>query len=80
MSVEDRLLVIAKLVIRAESELVGSRVRDVAADLQMTFPSHARDGEAEHFPNADTALQAGDRTTVQADCAKRRQLHQRNQN
>lgn len=76
--VEDRLLVIANLVVQAGSDLVGSRIRDVTADLQMFFLSHVRDGEAKHFPNADTSLQAGDRITVQTDPKTLRQLHDRN--
>ncbi|GIW79041.1 MAG: hypothetical protein KatS3mg105_0848 [Gemmatales bacterium] len=76
--VDSRLLVVARLTIRPNSELIGKRIRDIGAAKQTFFLAHTRQGIVTHFPPADTDLQQGDIVVVQTEPNNLKTLHQWN--
>lgn len=76
--VDHRLLVVAALNIQPDSELLGKRVGDLRTSHRVLVLSHARNGEVNLYPEAQTFLQTGDRITVQTEPAILRELHRLN--
>jgi Trk K+ transport system NAD-binding subunit len=76
--VEDRLLVVANMVIQAESELAGMKIGDIGAKHRVFVLAHVRGGATTHFPTADFELQPGDEITVQTEPPTLKQLHRWN--
>ncbi|MCI0410405.1 MAG: NAD-binding protein, partial [Acidobacteria bacterium] len=76
--VDDRLLVVALLHIQADSQLLGQRVGDLRASYRVLVLSHARSGQVNLYPEAQTLLQTGDRITVQTEPPTLRELHRVN--
>jgi len=76
--VDDRLLVVAALHIQADSQLLGQRVGDLRASYRVLVLSHARNGQVNLYPEAQTLLHTGDRITVQTEPPTLRELHRVN--
>jgi voltage-gated potassium channel len=73
--VEDRLLVVARLQICANSELIGVTVGQLVRTHQLVVVTCKR-GEGTIFhPPSDTVFQAGDAVTVECEPQKLRTLH-----
>ena len=51
--VGDRLLVVARLELRADSELAGQQVRDLCVNHHVFVVSHERGGRAVFYPDGD---------------------------
>jgi voltage-gated potassium channel len=73
--VGDQLIVVARLTITAESQLVGKKIRDVKTDHKIFFLSHKRGPEETHFPHSDCEFQVGDEVVVQTEPATLKLLH-----
>ena len=76
--VGDRLLVMAKLTVNADSELIGKAIRDLGRGEHIFVLSHERREHAATFPSADTVFEAGDQLTVQTEPATLKRLHEMN--
>jgi len=73
--VGDRLLLVARLVVNPDSELVGKTIRQIGTDHQAFILAHTRDGRETHFPPGDTSLQPGDLIVLQTEQATLKKLH-----
>jgi len=71
----DRLIVIAKLTIRPDSELVGKAVRELGRGEHVFVLSHLSNGKPELFPSAENVFAPGDEITVQTEPATLKRLH-----
>lgn len=76
--VGERLLVVAKLTVRAGSDLAGKQVRELGQDGRAFVLMHQHDGEAAFMPAAETALEAGDVITVQCEPPTLKDIHRLN--
>jgi voltage-gated potassium channel len=73
--VADELIVVAKLSINPESELIGKTIGDYGKQHNIFFLSRTRGGEITLYPPSATDLQAGDSIMIQTSPARLRQLH-----
>jgi Trk K+ transport system NAD-binding subunit len=71
----DRLLVVASLTVRPNSEFIGRTIRELSGRDRIIILSHGRPGEPALFPSADAVIAAGDQVTVQTEPAVLRRLH-----
>lgn len=76
--IRDKLLVVANIEVRAGSQLVGKKVRDLRSQDRSLVVAHERGDSVSFFPDGDTVLQAGDRISVQTDPRKLQDLHRWN--
>jgi voltage-gated potassium channel len=74
----DQLLVVARITINSDSQLIGRTIRDVSSQQRVFFLEHTRDGQEQPFPSGDQAFQAGDRVVLQTEPHVLKQLHQWN--
>ncbi len=73
--VGDRLLVLANLLIRHDSGLVGKAIRDLGKGQHVFVLSLARNGQTTLFPTAQNVFQAGDRITIQTEPETLKGIH-----
>jgi Trk K+ transport system NAD-binding subunit len=72
--VGDQLFVVARLTVKADSQLAGKAIRDLGAEHVMYFLSHTRAGKT-HLPRGDTDFQVGDEFVVQTEPETLKLLH-----
>lgn len=73
--VGDQLMVIAKLAVRAGSQLVGKAIRELGRGDHVFVLSHARGGKADLFPSAEVVFAAGDEITLQTEPGTLKRIH-----
>jgi Trk K+ transport system NAD-binding subunit len=76
--VGEQLLVVARLTICTDSQLVGKKIRDVKTDHKIFFLSHKRGPQETQFPHSDLDFQVGDEVVVQSEPATLKLLHRWN--
>jgi Trk K+ transport system NAD-binding subunit len=76
--VGNKLMVVATLVVNADSDLIGKKIGDFGPENNMFVLSHTREGEETHFPPADTTFQPNDRLVVQSEPETLKSLHEWN--
>lgn len=76
--VGDRLLALANFMVRPDSELAGTRIRDLGSGQHVFVLSHSRGGVPSFFPSAETVFEPGDEITVQSEVETLRKIHQLN--
>lgn len=76
--VRDRLMTLAELNVRPESQLIGKAVRDLGKEHEVFVLSLTRGGSSAHFPSAETIFEVGDDLTVQTEPETLHRLHEMN--
>lgn len=76
--VGDQLLVVARLRVNQESELIGQTIREIGGSKHVFFLTHTRGGVDNHYPNGDVDFRSGDQLIVQAEPAVLKQMHEWN--
>jgi len=76
--VDDRLMVISRLTVGPESELIGKAVRDLGRGEHVFVLSFTRSGQPRLFPSAEAIFAAGDRITLQTEPATLKRIHAMN--
>jgi len=77
--VDDQVLVIAKLEVNPDSQLIGCELREIGSIQHAFILSLQHDSETMLFPSAQTVLAPGDRITVQTTPECLKQIHRLNQ-
>lgn len=76
--VEERLLVIARLIITEGSELLGVSVGELVKTHQLVVVTYKRGSGTIFHPPTDTVIQAGDVVTIECEPQTLRKLHNLN--
>jgi Trk K+ transport system NAD-binding subunit len=73
-----KLLVVSRLGVNEDSELIGKTIREISGDRHVFFLSHTRSGVENHFPDGDVDFRSGDQLVVQTEPAVLNLLHEWN--
>ncbi len=76
--VDDKLLVVAHLVVNEDSDLIGKSIRDIRDEHPVLLLAHTRDEERSYFPSSSTILEPGDCLTLQTEPKTLRLFHEWN--
>lgn len=76
--VGEQLLVVAKLLVNPESQLIGRSIREISGDSHVFFLSHERAGVENRFPDGNVDFMLGDELVVQTESATLKVLHELN--
>ena len=73
-----KLLVVARMHVNADSDLIGKKIREISGDRHVFFLSHTRDRVENHFPGGDVDFRSGDQLVVQTEPDVLKLLHELN--
>ena len=76
--VDDKLLVVAHLVVNQDSDLIGKTIRDIRDEHPVLLLAHTRNDERTYFPSSSTILEPGDCLTLQTEPKTLRLFHEWN--